>query len=124
MPGSQINTTPIYDTVYECTNLPRENAPNYYEFEDDDYATCNDAIPRNAEVNQNPANHTSPQSSYADSNQASGPTVNSKDNLGYIDQSNEDPYYHSLEDASNENIYDRVTEEKQEHIYNVLEEPN
>ena len=124
MPGSQINTTPIYDTVYECTNVPRESAPNYYEFEDDDYATCNDAIPRNAEVNQNPAHHTSPHSSYADSNQAGRPTVNSKDNLGYIDQSNEDPYYYSLEDASNENIYDRVTEEKQEHIYNVLEEPN
>ena len=135
VPGSQINTTPINDTVYENTNLPRENSPNYYEFEDDDYTTYNDAIPTNSEANRNPADHTSPESSHTnpssniyqeiDFNQAPGPTVNSKDNLGYTDQSNEEPYYFSLEDGtSNENIYDRVTEEPQEHVYSVLEKPN
>ncbi|CAB4004509.1 Hypothetical predicted protein [Paramuricea clavata] len=136
VPGSQINTTPINDTVYENTNLPRDqNFPNYYEFEDDDYTTYNDAIPTNSETNRNPADHTSPESSHTnpssniyqeiDFNQSPGPTVNSKDNLGYTDQSNEEPYYFSLEDGtSNENIYDRVTEEPQEHVYSVLEKPN
>lgn len=134
-PESQINTSPIYDTVYENTNLPREASPNYYEFEDDDdYATCDDAVPSNTEGHQNPAGQTSPESPVThhappviyqdiDLNGALEPTA-SKDNLGYIGEPNGDPYYYSLERTPRENIYDKVTEEPQEHVYNVLEEPN
>ena len=134
IPESQINTSPIYDTVYENTNLPRENSPNHYEFEDDNYATCDDAVPSNTRDHQNPADQTSLSSSVThsptaiyqdvDFNGARESKTKSKDNLGYTGESNSDPYYYSLENTSKENIYDKVTEEPQEHVYNVLEGPN
>ena len=60
---------------------------------------------------------------HIDLNGAQEPTA-SKDNLGYIGEPTGDPYYYSLERTPRENIYDKVTEELQEHVYNVLEEPN
>ena len=112
--------------------MPSERTPNYYEFEDDDYATFGDAVPKPSRESQDPAGATSAQSSCTNPSTnvcqtkktpkvAAKPIVNSKGNLGQNDMSSEDPYYHSLEETVNENIYDRVTEEPQDHVYEVLE---
>ena len=127
VPGSQINAVAIYDNVIGSTRPNRRSATNFYEY---DYTTS-DSIPTNPNANQNPIDRPSPQHSHANpsagknqgisSNTKTESTVNSEDNLGHNDQAIGDPYYFSLEDVSSEHIYDKVTEEPQEHIYNVLE---
>lgn len=126
VPDSQLNTTHIYET----TDLPVANSTSYNERVEGNQRTHNDDVSTSLELNHGSARHLKSQSTNASLSSGiyqyidARPAVNCKDNFGYVKQSNEDPYYYSLEeDKSNDNIYDRVTDEKQEHVYNVLEEP-
>ena len=123
-PGSEINTVSIYDNVAMSTNINpnRKSVPNFYELEENayDYATRDDVFSGNRPHLQISSDKfPSPQSS----REKPGSTVNSKDNLGYSGQSPEGPYYFTLEEASNEHIYDKVTVEPEDHVYSVLEKP-